>query len=88
MLMLFLVFIVFLCFALFIYLFIYLFILRRHYFRLVNSSFCHVLVRGGGPHTNLHNVYMCCSSFVLGVLYIHVYSFLLSFYLFPFPLTL
>ena len=29
--------------------FIYLFILLRHYFRLVNSSFCHVLVRGGDP---------------------------------------
>ena len=57
------------CLLIFFLPFIYpicLFFLLRHYFRLVNSSFCHVLVRGGGPHTNYHNVYMFCSLSFLG----------------------
>ena len=79
-LMLFRVFIVYLYFLPFIYP-TYLFFLLRHYFWLVNSSFCHVLVHGGGPHTNHHNVHNFYSSFVFrGIINKYVYSVRLVFF--------
>ena len=61
------------------HLFNYLFILLRHYFRLVNPFFCHVLVCGGDPIlTIIMYIYFVHLSF-LGDLFVHMYIVLFDF---------
>ena len=68
---------------------IHLFFLLRHYFRLVNSSFCHILVRGGDPILTII-MYICFVhlSFFRGIVNKYVYCVRLVFFkLFPPPHT-
>ena len=61
--------------------YLFIFFLLRHYFRLVNSSFCHVLVRGGDTILTII-MYICFVHFRFSgnYLQINVYCIRLVFF--------